>query len=151
MARAAPDEQGKRPKQVPVLGPLLGFLVGFHVLWVTLTNVLEPEFVRQIPFLWQIPLLIGGLVGGGIAGIIQLGTQGRAAEIPQFLRLLLRVALSVIAVFVSMFLGAWLGERLYGPVGWWIGSVASGVLLVFVRSWLARRSSSEKPSAPPPA
>ena len=151
MASEAPGDQGMLPKTVLVLGLVLGFLVGFHVLWVTLTHVLEPEFVRQIPFLWQTPLVIGGLVGGGIGGIIQLGTQGRAAEIPRFLRLLLRLALWVIFFFVTLFLGAWLGERLYGLVGYWIGSVASGVLLVFVRSWLARRSSSQKPSAPPPA
>jgi hypothetical protein len=126
---------------VPVLGPLLGFVAGFHVVWVTVTHVLEPEVVRQIPFLWQIPLVIGGLVGGGVGGIIQLGTQGRAAEIPPFVRLILRAALWVIVFFVSMFLGARLGERLHGGVGGWIGSVASAVLVVLVRSWLARRSS----------
>jgi hypothetical protein len=136
---------------VPVLGTLLGFLVAFHVIWVTLTDVLEPEVVRQIPFLWQIPVVIGGVVGGGVGGIIQLGTQGRAAEIPRFLRLLLRVALGVLFVFVSLFLGARLGERLYGLVGYWTGSVASAVLLVFVRIRLGRRSSREKPSAPPAA
>jgi hypothetical protein len=137
--------------QVPVLGTLLGFLVGFHVLWATVTHALEPEFVRQVPFLWQIPLLIGALVGGGVGGTIQLGIQGRAAEIPRLLRLLLWIALWVSLCLASMFLGAWLGERLCGSAGYWIGLVASGVLLVVVRSWLARRSSAEKPSAPPPA
>jgi hypothetical protein len=150
MASEAPSDQGERPKKVPVLGPLLGFLVVFHAVWVTLTGVLEAEVVRQIPFLWQIPLLLGGLVGAGIGGTIQLGTQGRAAEIPRLLRLLLRVALSVIFYLVSLFLGAWLGERLYGRVGYWIGLVASAVLVVCVRSWLARRSSSENPSPLPP-
>jgi hypothetical protein len=126
---------------VPVLGPLLGFVVVFHVFWVTLTHALEPEFVRQMPYLWQIPLLIGGLVGAGIGGIIQLGTQGRAAEIPGLLRLLLRVAVSVIIYLVTIFLAARLGERLDGSVGYWVGSVACAVLLILARIWLARRSS----------
>jgi hypothetical protein len=150
MAREGSGDQETLPKRVPVLGPLLGFLVGFHVLWVTLTAVLEPEVVRQIPFLWQIPPVIGGLVGGGIGGIIQLGIQGRAAEIPRFLRLLLRVAFWVSFCFVSLFLGAWLGERLYGGLGYWVGLVSSGVLVAFVRFWHARPSSREQPSTPPP-
>jgi hypothetical protein len=142
MASEAPHDRRTWPLQVPVLGPLLGFVVGFHVVWVPLTHVLEPGFVRQIPFLWQIPLVIGGFVGGGIGGIIQLGTQGRAAQIPRFLRLLVRAALWVTVFFVLLFLGTWLGERLYGGVGGWIGSLASFGLVVFVRCWLARRSSS---------
>ena len=149
----ASEPPGDRVKllNLPVLGPLLGFVVGFHVLWVTLKDVLEPELVRQIPFLWQIPLVIGGFVGGGIGGIIQLGTQRRAAEIPRFLLLLLRVTLWITFFFVSMFLGAWLGERLYGVAGYWIGSVATGVLLFLVQSRRERRSSTDNPSTPPPA
>jgi hypothetical protein len=141
MASEAPGDQGKLSRPVPVLGPLLGFLVGFHVVWVTLTAVLEPELVRQIPFLWQIPLVIGGLAGAGISGILQLATQGRAAEIPCLLRLLLRAALWLTFFFVSLFLGAWLGERLFGHVGYWIGSVASFVLIALVRAGFERRSS----------
>jgi hypothetical protein len=151
MAREASADQGQRPKQVPVLGPLLGFVAVFHVLWATLTGVLEPEFVRQIPFLWQLPLVIGGLVGAGLGGIIQLGTQGRAAEIPGLLRLLLRAALWVTCFVVSLFLGASLGERFYGGVGYWVGVVGSGVLIVLVRGWLDRRPSREKLSPRPPA
>jgi hypothetical protein len=150
MASEPPGDQGKRPKQVPVLGPLLGFLAGFHALWVTLTHVLEPEFVRQIPFLWQIPLVIGALVGGGVGGIIQLGIQGRAADMPRLLRLLLRVALWVIFSFVLLFLGARLGQRCYGRVGEWVGLLGCAFLLFFVRSRLDRRSSSENPAALPP-
>src|SRR5262249_47666268 len=124
MASETPADQGARPKRVPVLGPLVGFVAVFHVFWVTQTNFLESEFVRQFPYLWQIPLLIGGLVGGGIGGTIQLAIQRRMAEIPGLLRLLLWVAVSVSFYMVTSFLAARLGERLFGSVGYWIGSVA---------------------------
>lgn len=149
MASETPGGHGKLPKKMPLVGLLLGFLVGGVVIWVTLQDV--PESVRQIPFLLQIPILLGIFVCGGIDGIIQLWTQGRAFEIPRFFRLLLGGVLWMIFLLGSLFLGAWLGERLCGRAGYWIGSVATAVLCFFVRSRFPRLSSSEKTPVPPPA
>jgi hypothetical protein len=151
MASEAPVEQGKPPKKMPVLGFLLGLFVGAVALWVTLNYLLEAESTLQNPFLWQILYLIGMYVGGGIGGLIQLRKQGRAAEVPSFFRLLLVAALSLSLLFGSMSLATWLGERLHGRVGYWVGLLGSGLLWFLIECWRHSRSSSEKSPAPPPA
>jgi hypothetical protein len=151
VASEAPGSRAILPRNAPQFGSLLGFLAAYHVVWVTLAARLEPGMVRQIPFLWQIPLFIGGFAGAGIGGLIQLSTQRRAADIPPFLRLLLGGVLRAIVFFVALFLGARVGERLYGGVGEWIGSLVGFFLLVIVWILLARRPSSDKPPEPPSA
>ena len=147
----ASETQRKVPMKLPMVGLLLGLLVGSVVAWVTLNRVLESEAVLQILFWRQVGYLIPIFVGGGLGGIIQLWKQGRAAEIARFLRRLLGGALRVIFLFGSLFLGAWLGERLHGSVGHDVGLVVSAVRVLPVWCWLICRSSSEQSSAPPPA
>jgi hypothetical protein len=151
MASESPSDQRKPEMKLPMVGLLLGLLVGAVVVWVTLNDVLESESVPQITFLRQMAYLIPMLVGGGIGGIIELWKQARTGEIARFLRRLLGGALRLIFLFVSLFLGAWLGERLYGSVGHDVGLVVSAVLVLPVWFWLICRSSSEQLSAPPPA
>lgn len=113
--------------------------------------------------LWVLPcwtvgvkLLFGGcsfpvsILGPVIAffGTVLVGLLG---FMPRFLRRLLGGALRVIFLFGSLFLGAWLGERLHGSVGHDVGLVVSAVLILPVWFWLICRSSSEQSSAPPPA
>jgi hypothetical protein len=152
MASGARGEQGKLPRQVPVLGTLLGFVVVFVVLSVTLKQVFPTELDWESRIALQAAtFIIGLIVGGGIGGLIQLRKQGRVAEVPRFLRhLFLSLVKFLFLLWVPMFLAAWLGERLYGRVGHSVGLVASAVLLFLVQCWLVRRSSSEKPSIPPP-
>jgi len=145
MAGEAPVDQGKRPKKMPVLGLLFGLPVGFVVVWVTLNNLLESEPTLH-PFLTQIAYLIGIVVGGGIGGISQLRTQRRTAETARFLRFLLGATLWAILFFGSMYLGGWLGERLFGRVGYFIGWFTTAILFFVV--WFPRPSWSEQPSAP---
>jgi hypothetical protein len=89
----------------------------------------------ELTALWK-RTLARMLVGGGIGGMIQLGKQGRAAEIPRFLRHLLGAALWVIFLFGSMYLGAWLGDRLFGPVGYFIGWFTGAVFFVLLAALL---------------
>jgi hypothetical protein len=145
----ASDTQRKVTMNLPMVGLLLGLLVGSVVAWVTLNRVLESEAVLQILFWRQVGYLIPIFVGGGIGGIIQLWKQGRAAEIARFLRRLLRSALWLIFLYLWLFLGAWLGERV--SVGHDVGLLVSAVLILPVWCWLICRSSSEQSSAPPPA
>jgi hypothetical protein len=147
MASETPGGQRKLPMKLPMVGLLLGSVV----VWVTLNDVLESEVVLQNSFLRQIAYLVPMLVGGCIGGIIHLRKQGRTAEIARFLRIFLGAALWVVYFFGSMYLGAWLGERLFGSVGYWIGWFTGAVLFVAVQSRFPRRSSSEKPPLPPPA
>jgi hypothetical protein len=151
VARDTPDGQQKMFKEMPIIGLLLGCLAGSLVTWVTLNDVLESEIVLQFSFLRQIAYLIPMLVGGCIGGIIHLRKQGRTAEIARFLHVFLGAALWVVFFFGSMYLGAWLGERLFGSVEYWIGWFTGAVLFVVVQSRFPRRSSSEKPPVPPPA
>jgi hypothetical protein len=151
MASETPGGQRKLPMKLPMVGMLLGLLVGSVVAWVTLNDVLESEVVLQISFLRQIAYLIPMLIGVCIGGIIHLRKQGRTAEIARFLRTFLGAALWVVFFFGSMYLGAWLGERLFGSVGYWIGWFTGAVLFVVVQSRFPRRSWSEKPPVPPPA
>jgi hypothetical protein len=137
MASEAPRDEGKLPKEI-LLGLLLGMLVGSVVVWVTVNDVLESESVLQSSFLRQMAYGIGVFVGGGIGGIIQLWKQGRTDEIARFLRFFLGAALWVIFFFGSMYLGAWLGERLFGSVGYWIGWFTGAVLFVVVQSRFPR-------------
>jgi hypothetical protein len=150
MASEAPRDQGKPPEEI-LLGLLLGMLVGSVVVWVTLNDVLESESVLQSSYLRQMAYGIGVLVGGGIGGIIQLWKQGRTAAITRFLRWLLGSALLVIFFFGSMYLGAWLGDSLFGRVGYVIGWLTGAVLFFVVQSRFPRLSSCEQSSAPPPA
>jgi hypothetical protein len=150
MASETPGGQRKLPK-VPMVGLLLGLLVGSVAAWVTLNDAVESEVVLQNSFLRQIAYLIPMLVGGCIGGIIHLRKQGRTAEIARFLHVFLGAALWVVFFFGSMYLGAWLGERLFGSVEYWIGWFTGAVLFVVVQSRFPRRSSSEKPPVPPPA
>jgi hypothetical protein len=147
MASELPGAPPKLPIKLPRVGLLLGSLIGCVAVWVTLHDLLESEPFLQISFVKQMVFAIGIIAGGGIGGVFQLLKQGRTAEFPWFLRRLFGATLWVIFFFGSMYLGVWLGEKLFGPVGYLIGSIASGVLLVFVRlSW------SENPSvAPPPS
>jgi hypothetical protein len=85
MASETPRGQHNVLKEMPVLGLLLGLLVGSVVLWVTLNDVFEHDPVLPISFLRQIAYAIVMLVGGGIGGMIQLGKQGRARPRPRAL------------------------------------------------------------------
>ena len=145
----ASDTQRKVTMNLPMVGLLLGLLVGSVVAWVTLNQVLESEAVLQVLFWRQVGYLIPIFVGGGIGGIIQLWKQGRAAEIARFLRRLLGGALWLSLLYVWLFLGAWLGERV--SVGHDVGLLVSAVLVLPGWCWLICRSSSEQSSAPPPA
>jgi hypothetical protein len=145
----ASETQRQVSMKLPMVGLLLGFLGGSVVAWVTLNHVLKSEALLQVLFWRQVGYLIPIFVGGGIGGIIQLWKQGRAAEIARFLRRLLRSALWLILLYVWLFLGAWLGERV--SVGHDVGLVVSAVLVLPVWCWLICRSSSEQSSAPPPA
>jgi hypothetical protein len=151
MASEALGDQRNLPKNMPVLGLLLGLLVGSVVVWVTLNDALKSEPVLQISFLRQIAYAIGMIVGGGIGGIIQLPIQGRAGEIPRFLRLLLGAALWVLFFFGSMYLGACLGASLFDSVGYVIGWFTGAILFLVVQSRFPRLSSRDNPSAAPPA
>jgi hypothetical protein len=131
--------------QVPALGTILGFVP----VYVVLTRALFELFGTEFP--WQfVSLTIGWLFGGGIGGLIQLRKQGRTAEIPRFLRLLFLLLLQFLfLLMLPMFLAAWLGEKLYGNAGHWVGMVGSGVLIFSIRCWLARRSASDRRATTP--
>jgi hypothetical protein len=151
MANETPGSQRKLPMKLPMVGLFLGLLVGSVVAWVTLNDVLESEIVLQFSFLRQIAYLIPMLICGCIGGIIHLRKQGRTAEIAGFLRIFLGAALWVVFFFGSMYLGAWLGVRLFDSVGYWIGWFTGAVLFFVVQSRFPHRSSGEKPPVPPPA
>jgi hypothetical protein len=148
MASEVPSGQRKIDAKLPMVGLLLGLLVGAVVAWVMLHGVIESEsvlagFFRQVGFL--IPMYFGGSIGG----IIQLWKQAKSGEIARFLRRLFGGALRLILLFVSLFLGAWFGERFYGSHD--VGLGVSAVLVLPVWVWLICRSSRVQLSAPPPA
>jgi hypothetical protein len=148
MASEARGDQGKLPK--PVLGTLLGFFLVYGALRVVLNALVGFDFGWAINFIhgWTV-VIIALLVGAGLGGLIQLWTQGRAAEIPRFLRqLYLSLFKLLFFLWVPMFLAAWLGDRLYGSMGHDIGLVVSAVLIIPIWCWLVGRSSGEKPSTP---
>jgi hypothetical protein len=149
VARDTPDGQQKMFKEMPIIGLLLGCLAGSLVTWVTLNDVLESESVLQIAFLRQIAYLLGMMVGGSIGGILELRKEGREAEIPRFVRRLLRTFLWVFFMFLSLYLGGWLGEQLFGDVGYVIGWFAGGALF-FVVAAPVRPSWSDNLWSPPP-
>jgi hypothetical protein len=141
MASKAPRDQGKPP--VPVLGTIFGTVVVSVPLSRTLREVLGTEFDRAISpgiVSLTISFVVGLLVGGGIGGLIQLWKQGRAADIPSFLRHLIFSVLKFLFLFwVPLFLGAWLGDRFYGSVGHDVGLVISAVVITLVSWWRAGR------------
>jgi hypothetical protein len=152
MAIELPSEPGKPPRHVPLLGTFLGIFIAYGLLRVMLNALIGFDFAWEINAInsWMV-VIIGLIVGGSIGGVIQLRHQGRAADIPSFLRRVLLGGLDLFLIWVPMFLAYWLGERLAGGVGALVGLVGSAVLIFLVQRRFFHRPLSEKPSAPPPA
>jgi hypothetical protein len=71
MAGEASGDQGKLPKQVPVLGLLIGFSIVYVLLRVLLNALIGFDFGWGINVIngWMV-LIIGLIVGGGVGGLI---------------------------------------------------------------------------------
>jgi len=131
MASEPPADQGKKPARL-LQGHLIGSIVGYLLLAGTLALIFGPRTGSQ----WfLVTFVIGWGLGGAIGGAIQLRRQRRSAEIGPFLNQqgvgLLFAAPIVLAV--------WLGQRLYGDIGWWTGLIG-GVGLMGLVLWLFRSS-----------
>ena len=139
MASELPDDQGKKPARM-LRGHLIGSIVGYLLLAGTLALIFGPRTGSE----WfLVTFVIGWGLGGAIGGAIQLRLQRRSTEIGQFLSQqgagLLFAAPIVLAV--------WLGQRLYGDIGWWAGFIG-GVGLMGLALWLFRllRNGGSKPT-----
>lgn len=120
----------------------IGGSIGYLLLEETLALIFGPQTGSQRFFP---TFAVGWVVGGAIGGGVQLWRQHRSAEIGKFLGQQVVGLLIVLAVWLAV----WLGQRLYGDIGWWGGLIGSAGLIVLA-SWLWRQFSSSRRQEPPP-